>query len=73
MFILHIIIIILMIYLIDDTQRGWTALYYAVSSGRYDCAQLLILSGADVDIQNNVSKLYVHTVYHHDHSHHISY
>ena len=65
--------IILMIYLIDDTQNGRTALHHAVSSGHYDCAQLLIQSGADVDIQNNVSTLYVHTVYHHDHTHDISY
>ena len=74
MFILHIIMIILMIYLIDDTQyEGTTALHYAVSNGHYDCAQLLIQSGADVDIQTIVSTLYVHTVYHHDHIHDISY
>ena len=65
--------IILMIYLIDDTQDGGTALYYAVSSGHYDCAQLLIQVGADVDIQSNVSTLYIHTVYHHDNTHDISY
>ena len=65
--------IILMIYLIDDTQVGRTALHYAVSSGRCDCAQLLILSGADVDIKDNVSTLYVHTVYHQYHTHDISY
>ena len=65
--------IILMIYLIDDTQDGDTALHLAVSSGRYDCAQLLIQAGADVDIKGYVSTLYVHTVYHHDHTHNISY
>ena len=60
--------IILMIYLIDDKQGGGTALYCAVGNGHYDCVQLLIQSGADVDIQNKVSTLYVHTVYHHDHT-----
>ena len=73
MVILHIITIILMIYLIDDTQGGWTALHCVVNNGRYDCAQLLIQSGAVVDIQNIVSTLYVRTVYHHDHTHDISY
>ena len=62
-----------MIYLIDDTQGGDTALHWAVINGHYDCAQLLIQSGADVDIQDYVSTLYVHTVYHHDHTHDISY
>ena len=73
MIILYIIMIILMIYLIDDTQNGCTALHGAVSSGHYDSAQLLIQSGADVVIKNNVSTLYVHTVYHCDHTHDISY
>ena len=73
MFILYIIMIILMIYFIDDTQHGWTALHCAVNGGHYDCAQLLIQSGADVDIQSTVSTLYVHTVYHHDHTHDISF
>ena len=62
-----------MIYLIDDTQYGDTALHWAVRFGHYDCAQLLIQSGADVDIKDNVITLYVHTVYHHDHTHDISY
>ena len=65
--------IILMIYLIDDTQWGNTVLHHAVSNGLYDCAQLLIQAGAVVDIQNNVSTLYDHTVYHNDHIHDISY
>ena len=73
MFLLSIITIILMIYLIDDTQAGLTALHFAFSKGHYDCAQLLIQAGADVDIQNNVSTLYINTVYHHDHIHDISY
>ena len=73
MFILDIIIIMLMIYLIDDTQYGGTALHKAVINGLCDCAQLLIQSGAVVDIQNNVSTLYDHTVYHHDHAHYIFY
>ena len=73
MFILYIIMIILMIYLIDYTQYGWTALYLAVRYGRYDCAQLLIQFGAVVDIQNNVSTVYVHTVYYHDHTHYIPF
>jgi ankyrin repeat protein len=54
--------IILMIYLIDDTQDGWTALHWEVIDGHCDCAQLLIQSGADVDIKNTVSTLYVHSV-----------
>ena len=58
--------IILMIYLIDDTQNAWTALHWAVSKGHCDCDQLLIQSGAVVDFMDNVSTLYVHTVYHHD-------
>ena len=65
--------IILMIYLIDDTQDGDTALHYAVWYGHYNCAQLLIQSGAVVDIKDNVSTLYVHTVYHHDHTYDIFY
>jgi ankyrin repeat protein len=62
-----------MIYHIDDTQDGCTALHNAVINGYYDCAQLLIQSGADVDIQNNVSTLYDHTVYPYDHTHDTSY
>ena len=46
--------IIFMIYLIDDTQDGDTALHYAVSNGQCDCAQLLIVSAADTTIRNNV-------------------
>ena len=65
--------IILMIYRIDDTQLGRTALHNAVSNGHYDCTQLLIQSGADIDIKDSVSTLYVYTVYHHDHTHNISY
>ena len=73
MFILYIILIVLMIYLIDDTQDGDTALHWAVGHGHCDCAQLLIQAGADVHIQNIVSTLYDHNVYHHDHTHDISY
>ena len=62
-----------MIYLNDDKQVGWTALHCAFWYGRYDCAQLLIQAGADVDIKTNVSTLYVHTVYHHGHTHGTSY
>ena len=65
--------IILMIYLIDDTQAGRTALHCANIKGHYDFAQLLIQAGADVDIKDRVSTLYVHTVYHPDHTHDISY
>ena len=64
---------ILMIYLIDDTQGGDTALHWAVSNGHYDCAQLLIQAGAVVDIKDYVRTLYVHTVYHHDHTYDIFY
>ena len=56
--------IILMIYLIDDTQLGCTALYKAVTNGHYDCVKLLIQAGADVDIKDNVSKLLVKIIYH---------
>ena len=73
MFILYFIVIMLMIYRIDDTQPGNTALHRAVNNGHYDCAQLFIQSGADIDIKDNVSTLYVHTVYHRDHTHDISY
>ena len=73
MFILCIIMIIFMIYLIDDTQCGWTAMHYAVNNCHYDCTQLLIQSGADVHIKDYVSTLYVHTLFHRDHAHDISY
>ena len=62
-----------MIYLIDDTQAGLTALHWAVRYGRYDFSRLLLQAGAVVDIQNKVSTLYDHTVYHHNHTHDISY
>ena len=65
--------VILMIYLIDDTQDGFTTLHCAVNNCYIDCAQLLIQAGADVDIKDRVSTLYDHTVYHHDHTHDISY
>ena len=65
--------IILIIYLFDDTQYGYTALHWAVSNGHYDCAQLLVQSRAVVDIKDRVCTLYVHTVYHHDHTLDISY
>ena len=65
--------IILMIYPIGDTQDGFTALHLAFINDHCDCAQLLIQSGADIDIRNKVSTLYIHTVYHHDHAHDISY
>ena len=57
MFILCIIMIILMIYLIDDTQDGDTALHWAVRYGYSDCAQLLIVSAADTTIRNNVQRI----------------
>ena len=65
--------IILIIYHIGDTQDGWTTLHWAVIMSHYDFAQLLIQAGADVDIKGYVSTLYVHTVYHHDYTHDISY
>jgi len=70
MFILYIMIVI---NLIEDLQGGSTALHWAVSLGYYDCAQLLTQAGADVDIMSIVSTLYVHTLYHHNHTHDISY
>ena len=65
--------VVLIIYLIDDTQNGWTALHLAFINDHFDCAQLLIQSGAVVDIQGFVNTLHVNTVYHHDHNHDISY
>ena len=62
-----------MIYLIDVTQIGYTALHLAFINDHYDCAKLLIQAGADVDIKDRVSTLYIYTVYHHDHTHDISY
>ena len=46
--------IILMIYLTDDTQIGCTVLHWAVRYGHYDCAQFLIVSAADTTIRNDV-------------------
>ena len=60
--------IIFVIYYIDNTQNGNTALYYAVSKGQCDCAQLLIQAGAVVNMKDSVSTLNVHTFYHHDHT-----
>ena len=54
MFILYIIMIILMIYPIDDTQYGWTALHHVVYYGQCDFPELLIVSAADTAIRNNV-------------------
>ena len=65
--------IILMIYPIDDAQDGNTSLRWAAMFGHYNSVQLLIQAGAVVDIKNNVSTLYVHTVYHYDYTHDISY
>ena len=65
--------IILMIYLIDNTKGGSTALHRAVIYGRYNCTQLLIQAGTVVDIKNTVSTLYVHTIYQHSYTHDISY
>jgi ankyrin repeat protein len=48
-----------MIYLIDDTQGGDTALNYAKNCG---CVQLLIQAGADVYNKDNVSTLDAHTI-----------
>lgn len=62
-----------MIQLIDDTQAGFTALLSAVMNGHYDCAQLLIHAGLDVNIKSNVSKLYIHTVYDHECTYDTSY
>ena len=65
--------IILMIFFIGVAQYGDTSLHWAVRYGHYDCAQLLIQAGAVVYIKGYVSTLYVHTLYHHDHTHDISY
>ena len=62
-----------MIYLIDDTQRGLTALHQAVDNGLSDCSQLLVQAGAVIDIQDSVTALDVHTVYCHVNTHDISY
>ena len=55
--------LILMIYLIDDIQSGWTALHCAVDKGNLDCFQLLIQAGAMIDIKNNVSTFFIQTVH----------
>ena len=65
--------VVLIIYLIDDTKNGWTALHLAFINDHFDCAQLLIQTGADVDIKDYVSTQYINTVCHHDHFHDISY
>ena len=62
-----------MIYLIDDTQYGWTALHRAINKGHLDCAKLLVQAGAVINIQTNVRALDVHTVYRHVNTHDISY
>jgi len=54
-------------------QSGWTALHRAVMRGHFDCAQLLVQAGAVIDIQDNVSTLYVHNIYHHDNTHDLAY
>lgn len=46
---------IIIIYPIDYTQIGGTALHCAVSNGHFVCAQLLIQAGAIVDKQDVVS------------------
>ena len=62
-----------MIYPIDDTQAGYSALHWAVKNGYYDCALLLIHANACIEIKGYVSTLDVHTLYYHDHTHDISY
>jgi ankyrin repeat protein len=62
-----------MVYIIDDTQSGCTALHYAVAWGHLDCIQLLVQAGALIDILNDVRTLDVHTVYRHVITHDISY
>jgi ankyrin repeat protein len=73
MIILYILMIILMIHPIVDTQGGRSALHWAVIKGYCDCVQLLIHGGADVNIKNNVNTLYVHIVHHRDHTHDTTY
>ena len=54
MIIMYINMIILMIYLTDDTQVGYTALHCAVWMCQCDSTKLLIVSAADTTIRNNV-------------------
>ena len=65
--------LILMIYLIDGTQGGYTALHYAVDNCHLDCSQLLVQAGAVIDMQSSVSTHDVYTVYDHVNSHDIPY
>ena len=61
MFVLYIIMTILMIYPIYDTQgRGDTALHRAVWYAKLECAELLILAGADVTIRGHVRSDFQH-------------
>jgi len=64
--------LIFMIYLIDKTQDGLTALHHAVRYGRLDCTQLLVQAAEVIDVQDNVRSFDIHTVYRYINTHDIS-
>ena len=43
----------------SDMQEGWTALMWAAARGKCDVLTELISLGADVDIQDNVSLIFL--------------
>ena len=52
-------------------QIGWTALHNAIINGYRDIAQLLVQTGANIDIQTNVSTylMFIYAVYSHVDTH----
>ena len=58
MFLLYIVIYILMIYRITDTQYGWTALHSAVKYGHLNCAKLFVVTDADTTKKDTVNLIY---------------
>jgi hypothetical protein len=65
MYLLTFVMFILIIYPFDNTQAGRTSLLMAVMNGHCNCAQLLVLAGALLDMQDNVDTIDVYPVYQH--------